>query len=157
MQSEMKPWIAILFTLAFAAAYTLGALGSQDPLVRFACRLAIVAFVLAALLSLWISAARLRIIASTVAGLMLASFVSLIVTTLVLGGGALNGRVDENVYYLRMHGRETRVGKRTYYSVATMETMVLASWPVGTLLGFRARLLRKSTKRADDSDQLVQS
>jgi len=49
------------------------------------------------------------------------------------------------------------VGKWTYYSVATIETMVLASWPVGALLGFRARLLRKSTKRADDSDQLVQS
>jgi hypothetical protein len=139
----MKPWFAALFTLPFAGAYTLGAFGSQDPLVRLACRLAIVIFVLAALLSFWMTAARLRIVAFSIAGLMLASFASLIVSTLVLGGGALNGRVDQDAYYLRMHGRETRVSKWTYYSVATLETLVFASWPAGALLGFRARLLRK--------------
>jgi hypothetical protein len=56
----MKPWFAALFTLPFAGAYTLGAFGSQDPLVRLACRLAIVIFVLAALLSFWMTAARLH-------------------------------------------------------------------------------------------------
>jgi hypothetical protein len=70
------------------------------------------------------------------------SFTALVVTTLVLGGGALNGRVEENVYYLKMQGRETRVAKWTYYSVATIETLVFASWPVGILLGYRARLVR---------------
>jgi len=141
---EMKPWVAALFTFAFAGACIPGALGSQDSLVRLACRLAIVVFVLAALLSLWIPAVRLRIVASALAYLMFASFVTLVVATLVLGGGALNGRVEEDAYYLNSHGRETRVGKWTYYSVAAVETLVFAVWPTGMLLGLRAGLVQRS-------------
>jgi len=153
----MRSWIGALVALPFAGAYILGAFGSQDPLVRLACRLAIAVFVLAALLSFLVSAARLRIIAFMVAGLMLASFAALIVATLALGGGALNGRVIDNAYYLRMHGRETRVGKWTYYSVATLETLVFASWPTGILLGLGKRGVRRSGKLPAESDQRVLS
>lgn len=153
----MKGWIGSLVALPFAGAYVLGAFGSEDPLVRLAFQLAIAVFVPAALLSFWVSAARLRIIAFMVGGLMLASFAALIVATLALGGGALNGRVAGNAYYLRTHGRETRVGKWTYYSVATLETLVFASWPTGIFLGLRERGGRASSRLPVESDQRAQS
>src|SRR5262249_29871143 len=117
----------------------------------------IAVFVLAALLSFWVSAARLRIIAFMLAGLMLASFAAVIVATLALGGGALNGRVVGDAYYLRMHGRETRVGEWTYYSVATLETTFFASWPCEIFLGLRGRAVRRSSKLPVESDQRVPS
>ncbi len=153
----MRSWLCALVALPFAGAYVLGAFVSEDPLVRLACRLAIAVFVLSALFSFLVSAARLRIVAFILAGLMLASFAALIVATLALGGGALNGRVVGTAYYLRMHARETRVGQWTYYSVAALETLVFASWPTGIFLGLRERALRRSSELRAESDQRVSS
>jgi hypothetical protein len=50
------------------------------------------------------------------------------------GGGALNGRVAVDAYFLMQHGSETRVTRATYYGVAAVEILLFVSWPMTFIL-----------------------
>ena len=58
--------------------------------------------------------------------------------TWALGGGALNGRIQDQNHYLRRDSRETLVSAETYYALAAFEVFFLALVPAGLMFKVRA-------------------
>ncbi len=143
---------SILFALMWGAVMIFGALRSEDPLIRQACWLGLLslAFVGAAL---GLTGRRSR--RWLLPPFALATLIALpgsLATSIFWGGGALNGRVSEDRYFLVDHGRESETTRLRYGIVATLETTVLVSMPAVFLLLSHKTRRRENRPSADDRD-----
>lgn len=143
-------FLAVVMTVVFGGALVLGALGSEDPLMRLTCRAAVVSVVVVLAISSWVTPDRLRRLSNIAFVMMLVAFVAVVLMTRTYGGGALNGQVTPSgEHYLKEHGQRTLVSVRVYYAVAAAEMLMFVSWPVGIALGLRAGTIPAARKHAD--------
>jgi hypothetical protein len=132
----------------YVLAFSFGVIGSEDPLIRVACALSLLAFGLAHVF--WArlserSQSRLGLAVLLAMGL---SFGFVMFGASRLGGSALNGRATGGQYYLAEHGVTTLVSKRAYYAVAAVETLLIVSWPLGFLIAAKGTRVETHAQQA---------
>ncbi|HEY6009677.1 MAG TPA: hypothetical protein VIU40_15230 [Geobacteraceae bacterium] len=131
--------VAVLLAI-FAFLWALLWLGSSWPLVGVAA-----VAVMGALLSLpdSVSDRAARRVSRTVVVLALVGFLALMVGELLLGGSALNGKVEGEQCYVGSHGRFSPVPKGVYILSASIDSLTMALWPSLFCMPLLEHLIRR--------------
>jgi hypothetical protein len=119
-----------------------GAFTETIDLNRAACVIALVCLILSVVAALLLERRVVNRVAKVMDHAMVGSLVIFVAATWALGGGALNGRVQDQSHYLRRESRETLVTATTYYALAGFEVFFLALVPAGLMFKTRAMALK---------------
>lgn len=119
-----------------------GAFTETIDLNQAACAIALVCLVASVVAALRLEPRVVKRVAKVMDHAMVGSLVIFVGVTWALGGGALNGRVQDQSHYLRRESRETLVTARTYYALAGFEVFFLALVPAGLMFKTRAMALK---------------
>lgn len=127
---------------ALAGVLLYGAVTETVALNRAACVIALVCLVASVVAALLLEPRIVKRVARVMDHAMVGCLVVFVAVTWALGGGALNGRVQDQSHYLRRESRETLVTARTYYALAGFEVFFLALVPAGLMFKTRAMALK---------------
>ena len=78
-----------------------------------------------------------------------ALFIAFFIATVLIGGDALNGYVEDGVHYVSSHGRDTPVSALTYYFSATLGSVALGSMVLLFIYKLVTNLIRKTNSRTE--------
>ena len=131
----------VLFTAVgwlAGAVLLLGAVQRVNPLTGIACGIGLTSLIASVALARRLQPSALKDVARKLGLAMIIGMIGLFCVTMALGGGALGGRLEDGIYYLRNHDQETRVGASVYYFVAAYELLLFGLWPAGMTLNIKA-------------------
>ncbi len=135
----------LLFPLTaalLAGVLLYGAVTETIDLNQAACVIALVCLVARFVAARLPEPPVVKVMAKVMDHAMVGCLVIFVGVTWALGGGALNGRVQDQSHYLRRESRETLVTARTYYALAGFEMFFLALVPAGLMFKTRAMALK---------------
>jgi len=134
-----------LMATLLAGVLLYGAVTETVALNRAACVIALVTLIASVVGVLLFEPRIVKRLAKVMDHAMVGCLVIFVGVTWALGGGALNGRVQDQSHYLRRESRETLVTARTYYALAGFEMFFLALVPAGLMFKTRAMALKDAS------------
>ena len=127
-----------LMATLLAGVLLYGAVTETIALNRAACVIALVTLLASVVAVLLLEPRIVKRVAKFMDHAMVGCLVIFVGVTWALGGGALNGRIQDQSHYLRRDSRETLVSAETYYALAAFEVFFLALVPAGLMFKVRA-------------------
>ena len=127
-----------LMATLLAGVLLYGAVTETIALNRAACVIALVTLLASVVAVLLLEPRIVQRVAKFMDHAMVGCLVIFVGVTWALGGGALNGRIQDQSHYLRRDSRETLVSAETYYALAAFEVFFLALVPAGLMFKVRA-------------------
>ncbi len=134
-----------LMATLLAGVLLYGAVTETVALNRAACVIALVCLVVSVIGVRLLQPRIVKRVAKVMDHAMVGSLVIFVIATWTLGGGALNGRVQDQSHYLRRDSRETLVTAGTYHALVGFEVFFLALVPAGLMFKTRAMGLKDAS------------